>query len=115
MGEEAAESLPRGDAEGEVVAEASLDPSLTCFILLAKFLGTPADPAQMIHDRGRGDEPWGIEDFARISKRLGLIAKIRTAKLDDLPKLPLPALAECRALIDHEAKLLCHMQQAPIN
>ena len=59
----------------------ALDPSLTCFILLAKFLGTPADPAQMIHDRGRGDDPWSVEDFARISKRLGLISKIRSTRL----------------------------------
>ena len=87
-------------AEGDIVegseAPPALDPSLTCFILLAKFLGTPADPAQMTHDRGRGNEPWGVEDFARISKRLGLIAKIRTARLDELVKLPLPALAETR-------------------
>lgn len=83
------------EADG-LPSEGSFDPSLTCFILLAKFLGTPADSAQMIHDRGRGDDPWGVEDFARISKRLGLVAKIRTARLDELSKLPLPALAECR-------------------
>ena len=93
---EASEIL-QGDIAEDSESPPALDPSLTCFILLAKFLGTPADPAQMIHDRGRGDEPWGVEDFARISKRLGLIAKIRSARLDELVKLPLPALAESRS------------------
>ena len=89
-----ADQGPQGDvAEADSVQHA-LDPSLTCFILLAKFLGTPADPAQMIHDRGRGEEPWSVEDFARISKRLGLISKIRSTHLVDLAKLPLPALAD---------------------
>lgn len=92
-----ADQGPQGEVAETDSAQHVLDPSLTCFILLAKFLGTPADPAQMVHDRGRGDEPWSVEDFARISKRLGLISKIRSARSDDLAKLPLPALAETRS------------------
>jgi subfamily B ATP-binding cassette protein HlyB/CyaB len=37
-----------------------------------------------------------MEDIARVSKRLGLISKIRSADLGDYRKLPLPALAELR-------------------
>lgn len=87
---------PGSAAEGGLGSAQTLSPSLACFVLLAKFLGTTADPAQIIHERGRGDDPWTIEDLARLSKRLALIARIRTASTEDLAKLPLPALAECR-------------------
>jgi ATP-binding cassette, subfamily B, bacterial HlyB/CyaB len=73
-----------------------LDSALTCYILLAKFLGVPADPGQLNHERGKGDQPWSLEDLARSSKRLGLIAKIKKVNASDLAALPLPALAEDR-------------------
>ncbi len=63
-------------------------------MLLAKFLGVPADPAQIVHYRGRGDEDFGLEDLARIAKRIGLTARVRHVPVPDLAKLPLPALAE---------------------
>lgn len=83
-------------SEGGVTGVGGMAPSLACFILVAKFLGVAADPAQIAHERGKGEDPWTIEDLARISKRLGLISKIRNAVLDDFRKLPLPALAEAR-------------------
>ena len=30
----------------------ALDPALSCFVLLARFLGVPADPGQIAHERG---------------------------------------------------------------
>lgn len=74
----------------------AVDPALACFVLLAKFLGVPADPQQIAHDRGRGDAPYSIEDLSRIAKKLGLVARIKLAGSNDLKKLPLPAIAECR-------------------
>jgi ATP-binding cassette, subfamily B, bacterial HlyB/CyaB len=74
----------------------SSDRALTCYILLAKFLSVPADPGQLNHERGKGDQPWSLEDLARSSKRLGLIAKIKKVNASDLAALPLPALAEDR-------------------
>ena len=71
-----------------------IDRSLACFILLAKFLGVPADVSQIIHDRGRGDAPFELEDLARIAKRIGLTARVRQVSMPGLAKLPLPALAE---------------------
>jgi hypothetical protein len=54
-------TFEHGDAgQGQAAPNASaaaqpyLHPSLACFVLLAKFLGTPADPEQITHDRGRG-------------------------------------------------------------
>jgi len=81
---------------GEEPTSAAIDPALACFILLAKFLGLPADPNQIHHDRGKGDEPYTLEHLSRIGKRLGLIARLRDAKRDDLPKIPLPCIARTK-------------------
>ena len=50
------------------------DQALAGFVLLARFLGVPADPRQIAHDRGKGDEPYTLDDLLRIAKKLGLIA-----------------------------------------
>lgn len=68
------------------------DEALASFVLLAKFLGIPAEPDQIHHDRGQGDAPYTFEDLIRIAKKLGLIARRRSARRDELPKMPLPAL-----------------------
>jgi len=68
------------------------DPALACFILLAKFLGVPAEPEQIHHDRGKGDEPYSFGDLARIAKKLELIPRIRETEQDAFSPLPLPAL-----------------------
>ena len=71
-----------------------LHPSLACFVLLAKFLGVPADPDQIAHDRGKSDDPYSLEDLNRIARKLGLIARLRSSRVQDLHQLPLPALLE---------------------
>jgi len=89
------DSQEEGDA-GSLgrAAERFVHPSLACFVLLAKFLGVPADPEQIAHDRGKGEVPYSLEDLNRIAKKLGLIARLRNAPLTDLGKLPLPALID---------------------
>jgi ABC-type bacteriocin/lantibiotic exporter with double-glycine peptidase domain len=109
--------MNRGVEEAEAIvadgqAQPYLHPSLACFILLAKFLGVPADPAQIDHQRGKGDEPYSLEDLARIAKQLGLIARLRTASRADLPKLPLPALAGC---VDGDAVILLKIEDESVN
>jgi len=74
-----------------------LHPTLACFVLLAKYLGVPADPQQIAHERGRGDDPYSLGDLARTAKRLGLVARVRRASLADFAKLPLPAVADTQA------------------
>lgn len=74
--------------------ETRVDSSLACFILLAKYLGTSADRQQIVHERGRGDDLFSLEDLNRTAKRLNLIAKIKTTSLPEFQKLPLPAMAE---------------------
>ncbi len=68
------------------------DPALSCFVLLAKFLGVAADAGQIHHDRGKGDDPYSLEDVSRIAKKLGLIARLKDTRLAELSKLPLPAI-----------------------
>lgn len=87
-------------------------PSLACFVLLAKFLGVPADPGQIAHDRGRGDDPYSLKDLARIARKLGLIARLRPAAPSELHKLPLPALAE---IYGGDAVILLRIEDASIN
>jgi subfamily B ATP-binding cassette protein HlyB/CyaB len=83
----------RVDAEfGNNLLTPATDPALACFVLLASFLGVPADQQQIHHDRGKGDEPYTFDDLLRVAKKLGLIARHKRGDLAELPKLPLPAL-----------------------
>ncbi|MBO9697251.1 MAG: type I secretion system permease/ATPase [Sphingopyxis sp.] len=87
------------------------DRSLACFILLAKFLGVPANAQQIVHDRGAGDEAFRLEDLARIAKRLGLTARVRQVPVDGFAKLPLPTLAETA---DGDAVILLKVEDASL-
>ncbi|MGB3469524.1 MAG: type I secretion system permease/ATPase [Erythrobacter sp.] len=68
------------------------DPALASFVLLAQFLGVPAEPSQIHHDRGQGDRPYTFDDLIRIAKKLDLIARRKGSALVDLSRQPLPAL-----------------------
>ncbi|BBZ97173.1 hypothetical protein BRDID11004_19130 [Bradyrhizobium diazoefficiens] len=71
-----------------------LPASLLSFILVAKFLGVPADAGQIAHDHGSPGERYQLEDLARIARRLKIVAKVKPAATEALHKVPLPALAE---------------------
>lgn len=73
-----------------------VDLALASFVLLAQFLGVPAEPAQIHHDRGQGDRPYSFDDLIRIAKKLGLIARRKRAAPAEFSKLPLPALVRLR-------------------
>ncbi|HEX8468323.1 MAG TPA: type I secretion system permease/ATPase [Allosphingosinicella sp.] len=92
---------------GEEQPRAGSDPALACFILLARFLGVPADPRQIGHDRGKGEDPYTLEDLSRIAKKLALIGRIRRCEADQVHKLPLPAIAE---LGDGDAAILLKVE-----
>src|SRR3954454_12575941 len=86
----------------------AIDSGLACFILLARFLGVPADARQIGHDRGKGDGPYSLEDLSAVAKKLGLIGRIRRAEADQLHKLPLPAIAE---LTDGDAAIVLKVEE----
>lgn len=75
---------------------APADAALASFVLLAQFLGVPAEPAQIQHDRGQGDRPYDFDDLIRVAKKLGLMARRKGATPAEFPKLPLPALVHLR-------------------
>jgi ATP-binding cassette, subfamily B, bacterial HlyB/CyaB len=79
------------DSNDEMTAGPA-DPALASFVLLAQFLGVPADPQQIHHDRGQGDRPYTFDDLIRVAKKLGLMARRKEAPLSELPKLPMPAM-----------------------
>lgn len=83
--------VPPGGGDGEA-SRAWLDPALSAFILVAKFLGVAAEPSQIVHDRGRGDAPFTYGDLVRIARKLGLVARTRSVPLPELGKLPVPTL-----------------------
>jgi subfamily B ATP-binding cassette protein HlyB/CyaB len=67
--------------------------ALACFVLVARFLGVPAEPDQIAHEGGiTGD--FALEDLARAAKRIGIVAKLRRTGLSEIARRPLPALAE---------------------
>ncbi|MFN3946421.1 MAG: type I secretion system permease/ATPase [Allosphingosinicella sp.] len=94
-----------GDAPETAAAP---DTALACFILLARYLGVPAEPEQLLHERGRGRDPYSLEDLARAAKRLGLLARLRRCRAGDIRKMPLPAIAE---LTDGTAALLLKVEE----
>jgi ATP-binding cassette, subfamily B, bacterial HlyB/CyaB len=81
-------------AESDHTWAGSVDAALASFVLLAQFLGLPADAQQIHHDRGQGDLPYSFEDLIRVAKKLGLMARRKEAAVAELPKLPLPALVK---------------------
>ena len=72
------------------------DAALASFVLLAQFLGVPAEPSQIHHDRGQGDRPYDFDDLVRVAKKLNLIARRKRAVPSEFSKLPLPALVALR-------------------
>jgi subfamily B ATP-binding cassette protein HlyB/CyaB len=93
---------------GAELDETRLHPPLACFVLLARFLGVPADPHQLAHERGKGDDPYTLEDLARAAKRLGLIGRIRRCQPEQLVMMPLPALGE---LVGGDAVVLLKVEE----
>jgi len=107
------DTVDRSSSDGATSgARGGIDRSLACFMLLAKFLGVPADADQIAHDRGRGDEPYRLEDLARIAKRLGLTARLRSTNIPEVAKLPLPALVETK---DNDSVILLKIEDATLN
>ena len=95
--------------EIESGTEPRADPALACFVLLARFLGVPADPRQIDHDRGKGDEPYSLEDLSRVARKLGLVSRIRRCDPDELVRMPLPAIAP---LSDGDAAIILKVEDS---
>lgn len=69
------------------------DTGLACLTLILKFLQVGADPAQLKHQSGKGDEPLDGTDIIRLSKSLDVKAKHKRCTPKELKQLPLPSIA----------------------
>lgn len=73
-----------------------LDTGLICLVLAARFHDLPADPDGLKHRFGPSEGLMSEEDMLRAAKALGLKAKAVDRKINDLGKMPLPALAQLK-------------------
>ncbi len=78
-----------------IESDGSIDTGSACLALLARFLGLPADPEHIRHQRGTS-EPFSAQDIVLAAKSLGLKAKTIESDWTRLPKTPLPAIARHR-------------------
>jgi subfamily B ATP-binding cassette protein HlyB/CyaB len=69
------------------------DTGLAAFSLLAKFLRVAVDADQLLHERGRGNDPFSVQDMLRAARQLKINARAKSATLDRLVRQPLPAIA----------------------
>jgi subfamily B ATP-binding cassette protein HlyB/CyaB len=81
-----------GAHSGENPQAHPLDPGLACLIMLARFHGVAAEPAQLAHEFGAG-RPFGVTEILLAAKKLGLKAKQVATDASRLAATPLPALA----------------------
>ena len=85
----------QGEAPAGAAVERPLDPGLACLVMLARFHGVAAEPAQLAHEFGEG-VPFGITQILLAARKLGLKAKPVKMGIERLATTPLPALAPDR-------------------
>jgi subfamily B ATP-binding cassette protein HlyB/CyaB len=110
-----------GDVANGVTEERSLrafapdqlDTGLLCLVLLARYLGLGADPAQLTHQFGAPSTLFGDTEILRAAKFLGLKCGRLSSHWKRLTRTPLPALARLKdgnyvvlARVDDEQVLL---------
>ena len=76
---------------------ATADSGLGCLLMMLGFLRINAEAGQLVHARGRGNEPFSLADMQRAAQRLGVKAKSRKVALDKLPGLPTPCILATRS------------------
>lgn len=73
-----------------------VDTGLACLISVLRFLQVPADAAQLKHQLGRGEEPFGADEIVRAAKLVKVKARKVSPRFEKLDYLPLPAVAELK-------------------
>jgi len=70
-----------------------LDTALTSLSFYLRLQGIPADPEHLRHEFAPDGNPMDADTLCRAAAHLGIKARKHQAHIDDLNKLPLPALA----------------------
>jgi subfamily B ATP-binding cassette protein HlyB/CyaB len=81
-------------SETELTQPRKVDPGLRCLMMMLRFHGVAADPAQIRHQLGGA--PMGISDMVRTAKQFDLKARVRTTTWSRLAHTPTPAIAALR-------------------
>ncbi len=68
--------------------------ALSCLVMLARFHGLTADPAQLMHEFGGAGKSFGLTEVLLAAKKLGVKAKKVHVQSDRLARTPLPAMAQ---------------------
>lgn len=71
----------------------SLDSGLACLVMLARFHGVAADPAQLQHEFCATSQHFELGQILLAAKKLGLKARQVKSSIERLPLVPLPAMA----------------------
>jgi subfamily B ATP-binding cassette protein HlyB/CyaB len=77
--------------------EQGVDTGLLCLVLMLRYVGVPADPAQLRHRFGNLAERITATDILRTTKELGLKSRVVVSNWGRLAKSPLPAFATTKA------------------
>jgi subfamily B ATP-binding cassette protein HlyB/CyaB len=71
----------------------SIDSGLACLVMLARFHGVAADPAQLQHEYCATSQHFELGQILLAAKKLGLKARQVKSSIERLPLVPLPAMA----------------------
>lgn len=82
------------DRDPETSAHPKIDTGLSCLVMIAKYHGIAADPAQIKHAFAIGSEGMGETDMVRAARELGFKSKASSVPYEKLSKLFLPAIIE---------------------
>ncbi len=75
---------------------ASPDTGLACLVMLARFHGQAAEPAQLAHEFRTDGHTFGVAEILLAAKKLGLKARRVNTAVERLERTPLPAIALAR-------------------
>lgn len=77
---------------GDAGLNSGPDTGLTCLVMLLKFLGKAAEPEQIRHQRGKGNDPFDVQDILLACKQVEVKARAVQVDWKKLIKMPLPAI-----------------------
>jgi ATP-binding cassette, subfamily B, bacterial HlyB/CyaB len=75
-------------------ADTGINPGLAALVMLLRFHGLTADPAQIRHQFGTNTI--GVAEMLRCARQFGLKARVATTRWERLPRTPLPGIAALR-------------------
>ena len=82
--------------DGGLPRQSVADTGLVAFVLLARFHGVGADPAQLKHQFLQGEEIFDVPKMLRAAKAIGLKARNRVTTWERLELVTFPAIARMR-------------------